>query len=114
MSSGVWVVVTYDSKLYPGKVCNKDANGITVPCQKDEIYYTFENVHKKIDPPFPLNSRGKWGFKDPIHLLVRSNPPDTIMLNFDVFLSLKCDFRDLIYLLSYVLQTLTSMRLFIP
>ena len=59
---GDWVVVTYDSKLYPGKVSNKDVNGMTVPCQKDEIYYTFENVHKKIDPPFPLNSKRQMGF----------------------------------------------------
>ena len=62
VNRGDWVVVTYDSKLYPGKVANKDVNGMTVPCQKEEIYYTFENVHKKIDPPFPLNSKRQIGF----------------------------------------------------
>ena len=75
MKRGDWVVVTYDSKLYLGKVSNKDVNGMPVdvmkpcfpsgwswPCQKDEIYYTFENVHKKIDPPFPLNSKRQMGF----------------------------------------------------
>ena len=65
VNRGDWVVVTYDSKLYPGKVSNKDVNGMTVdvmkpcfpsgwswPCQKDEIYYTFENVLRKLIPLF--------------------------------------------------------------
>ena len=76
---GDWVVVKYDSKFYPGKVSNKDANGMTVnvmkpcfpsgwtlPCQKDEIFYSYENITKKIDPPYPLNTRGKWGFNNGI------------------------------------------------
>ena len=76
---GDWVVVRYDSKLYPGKVSNKGENGMTVnvmkpcfpsgwtwPCQRDEIFYLFENIAKKIDPPYPLNSRGKWGFNNEI------------------------------------------------
>ena len=78
---GDWVVVNYDNKRFPGKVTRKNVNGMKVkvmkpsfpsdwtwPVRKDEIDYTFENILKKIDPPFPLNSRcSKWGFKDPIY-----------------------------------------------
>ena len=37
VNRGDWVIVTYDSKLYPGKVSNKDVNGMTC----DEAMFSF-------------------------------------------------------------------------
>ena len=76
---GDWVVVTYDGKLYPGRVTtvseigNKRVSvmnpaypsGWKWPDERDEIYYEDENIKKKIQPPIPVNSRNKWTFNEP-------------------------------------------------
>lgn len=73
-STGDWCVVMYDGENYPGEITNVIGQEIQVqvmhragnyfkwPCNPDKIYYTQDDILKKIQPPVVVGSRGQFRF----------------------------------------------------
>ena len=74
MSVGDYVVVKYDSDLYPAEIteikgdsyqCNSMEAvklGWRWPVKKDEIWYKSNDIVRKITEPIPISSRGTFKF----------------------------------------------------
>lgn len=81
---GDWVIVSYDSDLYPGEVLAIVGANVSVHAmaksggnwkwpeddggEKDIVWYTKDDVKCKISPPVPVGSRGQFKFREPVQL----------------------------------------------
>ena len=73
---GDWVLVQYGNEKYPGEVKELGDKEIRVsvmmksgsyfkwPVAEDKIFYKFENVIKKLQPPILKSSRNTFEFYD--------------------------------------------------
>ena len=77
-SVGDWVLVTYDGdgQAYPGEITYVDEMQVRInvmekaggnfkwPKHEDNIYYTYENIIKPLNPPIVVGNRGQFKFVD--------------------------------------------------
>jgi hypothetical protein len=74
---GDWVLISYDSKVYPGEVTviGKDDVQVSVmhrtfnqnwkwPDKSDKIFYKMSDILRKIAPPVPVGNRGQYKFEE--------------------------------------------------
>ena len=72
---GDWVLVYYGNETFPGEVTTIIVSDIEVnvmhksgatfwkwPTQMDKIFYTRDNILKKLDPPSVAGTRGQFSF----------------------------------------------------
>jgi len=73
---GDWVLVQYEKTNYPGEVKRVEHEECQVsvmvpagknwkwPVRPDEIFYTHDNIVRRLEPPFIVNHRGHFAFVD--------------------------------------------------